>query len=197
MRLFLDICQGAGLAGAAGVRPFLPSLLAGALASGDIGLNFSDTRYSFLESPIFLLIVVIGLIATVLIERQAPDQAAEGPLAAAVAGIGIGLGALLFAGSLADHGEDSWVWLPVGLLPGLLGAAAARSLFTRVRSRLGDEDEARAALPVYADGTSLLAAGLSILLPPVSILVLAFFVWLVIGGRKREGEKYAGLRILK
>ena len=57
MSLFFDIGQGAGLAGASGVRPFLPPLLAGALARGDIGLDFDDTEWSFLEAPGFLLAV--------------------------------------------------------------------------------------------------------------------------------------------
>ena len=37
---------------------------------------------------------------------------------------------------------------------------------------------------------------LAILIPPISILILGFFGWLWVGGRKRAGEKYAGLRTL-
>ena len=43
MSLFLDIGTGAGLASAHGVRPFLPPLLAGGLARGDIGIDFDGT----------------------------------------------------------------------------------------------------------------------------------------------------------
>ena len=52
MKLALDILQGLGLASATGLRPFLPALLAGALASGDVGLDFDGTAFAFLESPI-------------------------------------------------------------------------------------------------------------------------------------------------
>ena len=51
MKLALDILQGLGLASATGLRPFLPALLAGALASGDLGLDFDGTQFAFLESP--------------------------------------------------------------------------------------------------------------------------------------------------
>jgi LysM repeat protein len=64
MSLFMDIGQGAGLSGASGVRPFLPALLAGGLARGDTGLDFDGTSFSFLESPYFLLaVLVVGVIA--------------------------------------------------------------------------------------------------------------------------------------
>ena len=56
--LFLAISQGTGLALATGVRPFLPPLLAGALARADVGIDFSGTDFSFLESTPFLLAVV-------------------------------------------------------------------------------------------------------------------------------------------
>ena len=55
----MDIGQGAGLSGASGVRPFLPALLAGALAREDSGVDFSGTDFSFLESPVFLVAVLI------------------------------------------------------------------------------------------------------------------------------------------
>ncbi len=65
----------------------------------------------------------------------------------------------------------------------------------RTRARL--DTEAAAALPVYAEGVALVLAALSILVPPVSVLAIAFLVWLIAGGRRRSGEKYAGLRILR
>jgi hypothetical protein len=194
VRLFLDITQGMGLAGAAGVRPFLPALLSGACARADLGLDFEHTRYAFLESNWFLIAVVVLLIVTVAIERRSPGAAESGTFGAALGGIAVGIGALLFAGSLADHGETSWAWLAPGIACALVGQAAARSLFGRVARRL--DPEARAALPLYADGGSLAAAALAIVIPPVSILILGFFGWLWIGGRKRAGEKYAGLRTL-
>jgi Domain of unknown function (DUF4126) len=195
VRLFLDITQGMGLAGAAGVRPFLPALLTGALGRADLGVNFTHTRYAFLESSWFLVAVVVLLIITVVIERRQPGAAESGAFGAALGGIAVGLGALLFAGSLADHGETSWAWLAPGIACALLGQAAVRSLFGRVARRL--DADARAALPIYADGASLAAAALAVLIPPISILILGFFGWLWLGGRKRAGEKYAGLRSLK
>ena len=56
---------------------------------------------------------------------------------------------------------------------------------------------AAAALPVYAEGVALLGAGLSILLPPIAVLIIVGQAFLLAGGRRREGEKYAGLRILR
>jgi hypothetical protein len=35
------------------------------------------------------------------------------------------------------------------------------------------------------------------LVPPISILLIGFLGWLLAGGRRRSGQKYAGLRILR
>ena len=72
---------------------------------------------------------------------------------------------------------------------------AVRDLLVRTRRRL-DADTA-GTLPVYAEGAALAAAGLSVLFPPLAILVIAGLVALLLGGRRRSGEKYAGLRILR
>lgn len=195
MDVFLVICQGMGLAAAAGVRPFLPALLAGALAGADTGLDFDGTDFAFLEQPLWLIIVVAGLAATVGYERRRPDAFEAGTLGAMLAGASIGVGALLFGGSLADEGHPVWAGIAGGLACAALANAAARNFFGRVARRL--DADARAALAVYKDGSSLGVAGLSILIPPISILVLAAMAVLLARGRRRDDEKYAGLRSLR
>jgi hypothetical protein len=196
VHLALTILQGAGLAAACGVRPFLPALLAGALASANLGLDFDHTDYAFLEQTAFLLAVVVALIATVALERRrGAADFARGPGGAAVAGMGIGLGALLFAGSLADEHHAAWPGLLGGAACAALASAATRGLFARATARL--DEQARAALPVYADASALALAGLAVLAPPVTLVALVFFGWLLAGARRRADEKHAGLRVLK
>ncbi len=196
MTLFLAICTGIGLALAVGLRPFLPALLAGALARGDAGIDFEGTDVSFLEDPIFLLALLIAVIALVLASRRSdPERLASGPVGAAVAGIGLALGALLFGGVLQDEGYALWPGLVGGIACAALAEVAGRGFFAATRARL--DAEAAATLPLYAIGAALLLVALAVFLPPVSLLVLAFLAWLLLGQRRREGRKYAGLRILR
>jgi len=173
VNLVLDILQGAGLAGAAGVRPFLPTLLAGGLARADAGLDFDGTAFAFMESPAFLIIVAVLGAATIAYERRVGGEQLEtGPLGAALAGVSMGLGALLCAASIDDRHDTRWYGLIIGLACAALGTAAARTLFGRVRTRL--DADAQEALPVYAEGGALGAGGASVLFPPLAILVLGF-----------------------
>jgi hypothetical protein len=192
---FLVITQGIGLALACGVRPFLPALLAGALAGADTGLDFDGTDFSFLESPFWMIAVIAVLAAVVGYERRRPGVFDAGSPGAALAGLSIGIGALLFAGSLADEGHPAWIGIVAGLACAGLANSATRDFFARVAARL--DREARAALPVYKDGSSLVLAGLAILIPPVSLLALAAFALLLVRVRRHGGEKYAGLRVLR
>jgi hypothetical protein len=192
----LDILTGAGLGAAAGIRPFLPALVAGAAASADFFIDFDGTDLSFLEQAGWLLAVVVALILVVMVQRRLTAEGMErSPMGAAVAGLALGVGALLFAGALADHSDTWWPGLIGGLLCALLAQATVRDLLRRTRARL--EEPAREALTVYADGASLTLAALAILAPPVSVIALGALAWLLIRGRRREGEKYAGLRSLR
>jgi hypothetical protein len=192
----LDLLQGLGLSAASGIRPFLPALVAGAFASADTFVDFDGTDLAFLESTGWLLAIVVATVLAVLVQRRiGADRMEAGPLGAALGGLALGIGALLCAGSLADHAETWWPGLLAGFAAALLAQVAVRDLLHRTRARLQGQD--REALSVYADGTALILAALSVLVPPVSVLALAFFAWLLVGGRRREGEKYAGLRILK
>jgi hypothetical protein len=42
-----------------------------------------------------------------------------------------------------------------------------------------------------------LFAVLSVVGPPIGVIGLAALVWLLFSARRREGQKYAGLRILR
>jgi hypothetical protein len=196
MTLFLAICLGIGLALAVGLRPFLPALLACALARGDAGIDFEHTDVAFMEQPAFLLALLIGVIVLVAAERRrGPEDVSSGPFGAAVAGIGLALGALLFGGALQDHDYAFGVGLVAGIACAALAEAATRGFFASTRRRL--DGEAAATLPFYAEVAGLVLAGLSVLAPPVSLVALAFLAWLLLGQRRRAGRKFAGLRILR
>jgi hypothetical protein len=190
----LDLLQGAGIAAAIGIRPFLPVLLAGALASADLGLDFDGTDFAFLEEWPFLLgVLVLVAISDLATRRRANLE--TGPVVWLLLTIAVVLGALEGAGSLADRGHPVLAGIVAGAAAATLGFFAARSLFGRVRRRL--DRDAQSVLPLYGEGAALGAAGASILFPPLAILVLAGLAWLLAGGRRRAGEKYAGLRILR
>lgn len=191
MHLFFDICQGIGLACAVGIRPFAPALLAGALAAGNAGIDFDGTKYAFLESPVFLIVLTVAVLAFLVLERRETAR----PAGDVVFGFAFALGALLFGGSLADHHHASWPGIAGGIACAAVAFFAIRALLVRTRARL--DDEAAAALPVYAEGLGLVVAGLSILFPPLGLLVLAFLIALLITGQRREGGKFAGLRVLR
>ncbi len=202
------------------MRPFLPPLLAGALASGDVGLDFDGTDYAFLESPAFLAAVFALAVLSYALDRSrgarpagaaaAPETAADtrpaasggrrgsaprDPIALGFAGVTIVLGALLFAGSLAAGDGEAWPGIMAGAACAALGLLAVSGLLARVRRRL--DDSAAALLPAWADAAALLLAGVAILFPPAALLGVAALAYLLVAGRSAEDRKYEGLRILR
>ena len=192
MSAFLDTTTGMGLAGATGVRPYLPPLLAGVLARGDTGIDFDGTDWHFMESTSFLAAVLALAVIMYAIERSAPNRRAVELFSGTM---GLVLGAMLFAGALADGGSASWPGLIGGAVCAGLGWRAVGDLLERTRARL-DAGPA-VLLTAYADITALVLAAVAIFVPPVSILMIVAFVVLLAGGQRREGEKYAGLRVLR
>jgi len=196
MDFVLDLLQGAGIAAAVGIRPLLPVLLVGALASADAGLDFDGTDFSFLETAGFLLGIVVLVAVTDILRRRLGEERLEaGPLFVGFAVLTLTLGALQGAGSLADRGHPVIPGIVVGAAAAALGLWATRSLFARARSRL---DAGTAGyLPLYREGLAVVAAALAVLFPPLAIVVIGALAWLLAGGQRRAGEKYAGLRILR
>ncbi len=196
MDLVFDLLQGAGIAAAIGIRPFLPVLLVGALAVANLGVDFGGTDFAFLEqAPLLAIVIALLALATFATRRSGPGAPERTPWAYAFGALAVALGALEAAGSLADDGKPIVPGILIGAACAALGFIATRALLVRVRRRL-DADTA-GTLPLYAEGVALLAAGVSVAFPPLAVLVVAGLVALLLGGRRRAGEKYAGLRILR
>jgi hypothetical protein len=196
MDFLLDLLQGAGIAAAIGMRPFLPVLLVGALAAANLGIDFGGTDFAFLEeAPALAIVLVLLALATFAVRRSGPEAPERPPYVWIFAGLAVVLGALQGAASLADRDHPIVAGLIVGAACAVLGFVAVRDLLTRTRRRL--DAETAGTLPLYAEAAALAAAGLSVLFPPLAILVVSGLVALLVGGRRRSGEKYAGLRILR
>ena len=194
MHLVFDIFQGIGVAAAVGVRPFLPALVTGALAAGNVEIHFNHTDYSFLQSLPFLLAMAVCVVLGLFIATRLGARERSGA-ETALGVISLALGALLFAGALARGHYVAWPGLIGGVVCAAVGIAASLPLLRRVRARL--DAEAAGALPLLAEGAAGLAAGLSVIAPPVGVIVLALLVWLLLASRRRAEQKYAGLRILR
>lgn len=191
MNFLFDLLQGAGIAAANGIRPFLPSLLVGLLASANIGLDYDGTSFAFLEEPVFL-----GAMAGAAVLTLGAGKALQSDRAVLALGVlGIVLGVLHASASLDDRSNTWWPGILVGALCAILAFLVARSLLTRVRGRL--DADAAGALPYYAEVAAVVVAGASVLFPPLALVALGLLLRLQLGGKRREGEKYAGLRILR
>jgi hypothetical protein len=196
VHLVFDIFQGIGVAAAVGIRPFLPALAVGALAAGGVEMHVKHTHFAFIAGTPFLIGMAVGAIAVALIERQlGPDKTRGREFTLLLAAFGLALGAILFAGALCRGGNATWPGIVGGAVCAAIGTAATKPLLARVSKRL--DNAAASTLPALSDGAALVLAALSIVAPPAGPIALALLVWLLYAGRRREGQKYAGLRILR
>ena len=140
--------------------------------------------------------MIVLLVITIFVVRSSgPDAMERRPWAYLLGTFTVVTGLLMGAGSMADHGNSVVPGIIAGTLCAFLGYVVARDLLSRTRKRL--DREAANALPLYAEGAGLLSAGASVLFPPLAVVVIGGLLALLFGGRRRAGEKYAGLRILR
>ena len=174
----------------------------GVLAHEDAGIDFTGTDWAWMESWIFIGILAALFIAFWIMDREGksgrirpggrPMEAAPSyPFFCALAG------ALLFAGSLADGGESSWPGLVAGAVVGFIGYLALGRLFMRANQRLLAAGDPGVLLGLARDLLTVVLCVLSVLVEPIGYVLLVGAIVLVLTARRREGEKYEGLRVLR
>ena len=189
--MFLAICQGLGLALAAGIGGMLAVLLMSVLAHLDVGWDLDGTDFSWLEAAWFIPIL-FALNLVVFLVAQAKGVSSETRRLLLIA-LAAAFGAIVFAGSLA---EETSTWWP-GIVGAAVGAVSASVTDAVLAGAIARSEETAGTLQLMAAGAGLVLVVAALLIPPVSILVAAALVVLAAGRRRRADEKYEGLRSLR
>ncbi len=209
MDLLLAICQGLGLALAVGIGGPIAALFAAMMGSLKVGFNPEHTDYSFVTATWFL-VTLLAIVVIVVLARG--RELARAPVLLLLAAIG----AVVFAASLAEEGYAAWPGLVAGVLvAGATALVAGDILDGAIRrakaagagrgglgrdagdGRTTAEADAANALVVGFTVAGVVVAALALLVPPVSVVVALALVVLALGRRRRAGEKYEGLRVLR
>ena len=193
MDLVFAICQAIGIALAIGIGGPLAALFVAAMASLEAGFNPTGTDWAFVGAEWFLVVMLVANVATFL-ERRRGLQLRGPHLVFAAA-----TGAVFGAASLAEQGEPALLGLVLGAIFGAGASLLAGDVLAGALRRAGASEDAA------APGTLTLAFGLAgvvvaaaaIFVSPVALLALVALVALAAGRRRRAGEKYQGLRVLR
>jgi hypothetical protein len=131
----------------------------------------------------------IGLAVGVLIGAVVP----RGDSASLLVWGGAVIGAIAGALSISSDDQSIVAGIVAGAAGGWLGARVISGVVVGAVRRAGGFGSIVLIVVVAA----LLLAGLSILLPPVSLLAVLALGWLMVARRRRADRKYEGLRILR
>ena len=161
------------------------------------GIDFDGTKFAFLESVPFMIALAVGFALLIVAERRVgPDRLESGGVGATISAFGPALGALAVR---RRAGRRLRRLVARRDRRGPVRARSPRPRSARCWPARGTRLDAgaAAALPVYAEGVGLLLAAAAVLLPPLGLIGLVFLVALLVTGRRRGEQKYAGLRVLR
>jgi len=112
------------------------------------------------------------------------------------------LGVIAAGAALQGQDEALWPALPLGIVGAGLAATVSRDIAAgaarRERAQVAAPDaHAPSGVAVFVVVAAVIVAALSLVVPPVSLVVLAAIVWLWVARRQREARKHEGLRVLR
>ncbi len=190
MEVYLALGIGIGLAAVAGLRAYLPLALVGLAAQ--LGLFDLPAPFGLLDDWL-----VVGVLFALALAEGALDKLTS--LGAVVdvvqTPLRMAAGAILFSAAL-EAGLDT------GSIPELVTGAVIAGSVSVLKALLRPPTNASTAgvsapfLSGSEDAVALVGGVIAILVPLVSLLLVAFLLYVFYRIRKRRGRKYGGLRIL-
>lgn len=191
MDLFLAICQALGLGLALGIGGPLVALFIAAMAALGAGIDPSGTDWEFLGAEWFVLLMLVANVIGFYTDRNRQANPAR------TAGFAGAIGAIAGAAALAAEGEPAAIGFVVGAAAGVSAGLIAGQVLSGAQARAERDGAAASTLTFIFAFTGIAVAALSLFVPPVSIAVLVALVALALARRRKAGEKYEGLRVLR
>jgi hypothetical protein len=193
MDLFMAICQAVGLGLAIGIGGPLTALFVAVMAHVELGMDPEGTDWEFLASNWFIAILLAVNVAGFYADRAELPTRTPGAIFAAA------IGAIAGAASLAEEGEAAVLGLLLGGVLALAASLLAADVLAGAARRAGAAEGTGSAgtLTLIFAAAGVLVAALALFVPPTSLVVLVALGVLVAARRRRTGEKYEGLRVLR
>lgn len=189
----MAICQAVGLGLAIGIGGPLTALFVAVMAHVELGMDPEGTDWDFLASNWFIAVLLAVNVAAFYANRA--DVQTRLPSAA----IATVVGAIAGAASLAEEGESAVLGLLIGGLLALAASVLAAGVLAGAARRTVAEEgtDPASTLAFIFAGAGIVVALLALFVPPASLLVLLALGVLAAARRRRAGEKYEGLRVLR
>lgn len=189
MEILLAIGVGVGLASVAGVRAFLPLLLAfGFVAFGLLAL--SDVAGG-LEAR---LAVVLGVLAALSVVEIVLDKVKGAERGFNLAMIPVRAAAGAFLAAAAAPAAGFALSLVVGAV--VAGGVAALKVSLRPPARVASSGVSASFLGLIEDVVALVGGLVGLFVPFLPVLLVGFLLFFYARIRRRRGRKFGGLRIL-
>jgi hypothetical protein len=209
MEILLAVGIGIGLSSVAGVRAFLPLALA-ALPYSFL-LNAPNVLVPFSSSETLLwVLVALAVLECVVDKFAALDRLLNWAMVPVRAAAGVVLFAMVMVvedpfGRVSSQGTlQTWTlseavsplvpWLLAGAA--IAGAVAVAKVLLRPPAKAASTGVSPTFLSVFEDVVALVGGILGFFVPFVSVLLVAFLLFIYNRVRRRRGRKFGGLRIL-
>lgn len=218
MDTLLDVFTAFGVGAAAGLSPFVAIAAVVLLSALHVGVNPDGSDFSFFNDVVAVVVAALVLVQAFLADlsggglrfRIAADRRIHPSihwLAAVVMG---GLaGSVVFVAN--DY--DPVIGTIVGVLGAALVAYGGSGFFGRVGERVKRSRDAKqkkneekgkekssgdtGAIALAVDLITIAAVLVSLLLPPLGLIVPLLVIVAMLGNRRKEQQKYEGLRTLR
>ena len=193
MEILVALGLGLGLAAVAGVRAFLPLVLAALFAALGPFAGFGFVS-SYLGVGDLILAAVLGALAVVEIVLD-KLRALERTFNYAMVPVRAVSGALLFTAAVGPlSGAGPVLWLIAGAV--VAGVVAAFKVVLRPSASEASSGVSTSFLSLIEDAVGLVGGILALFVPLVPAALAAFLLFFYARIRKRRGRKFGGLRIL-
>lgn len=190
METLLATGTGVGLSSVAGLRAYLPLALVGLFAR--VGLFDLPGAFSFLDDWVVVgALFALALVESVLDKVPALDTAVD----VVQTPVRVVAGAVLFSAAL-EAGLDPAAIPELVAGGGIAGVVAVLKAVLRPPANVSTAGVSAPFLSGIEDVVALAGGVIAVLVPLISLALVAFLLFVFYRIRKRRGKKFGGLRIL-